>query len=92
MRFEWDERKNQINLAKHGFDFADAYLLFNMPMVVEIDERENYGEERYIGIGLLQGRVVVVIYTEPDENTTRIISLRKVLSYEHRYYEQYLED
>ncbi|MCA2775435.1 MAG: BrnT family toxin [Pseudanabaena sp.] len=92
MRFEWDERKNQINRAKHGFDFADAYLVFNMPMVVEIDERENYGEDRYIGIGLLQGRVVVVIYTEPDENTIRIISLRKALSYERRYYEQYLED
>ena len=61
-------------------------------MVVEIDERENYGEDRYIGIGLLQGRVVVVIYTEPDENTIRIISLRKALSYERRYYEQYLED
>ncbi len=48
MRFEWDERKNQINCAKHGFDFADAYLVFNMPMVVELDARENYGEDRYI--------------------------------------------
>ena len=63
-----------------------------MPMVVEIDERENYGEDRYIGIGLLQGRVVVVVYTEPDEETIRIISLRKALSYERKYYEQYLED
>ena len=48
MRFEWDERKNQVNLAKHGFDFADAYLVFNMPMVVELDAREIYGEDRYI--------------------------------------------
>ena len=63
-----------------------------MPMVVDIDERENYGEDRYIGIGLLQGRVVVVVYTEPDEETIRIISLRKALSYERKYYEQYLED
>ena len=61
-------------------------------MVVDIDERENYGEDRYIGIGLLQGRVVVVVYTEPDEETIRIISLRKALSYERKYYEQYLED
>ena len=92
MRFEWDERKNQINLAKHGFYFADAYLVFNIPMVVELDERENYGEDRYIGIGLLQGRVVVIVYTEPNEQTIRIISLRKALSYERRYYEQYLKD
>ena len=77
---------------KHGFDFADAYLVFNLPMVVELDARENYGEDRYIGIGLLQGRVVVVVYTEPDEQTIRIISLRKALSYERRYYEQYIED
>ncbi|HBC42892.1 MAG TPA: hypothetical protein DCZ88_13640 [Pseudanabaena sp.] len=80
MRFEWDERKNQINRAKHGFDF------------VELDARENYGEDQYIGIGLLQGRVVVVIYTEPDEKTIRIISLRKALSYERKYYEQYISD
>ncbi len=92
MRFEWDERKNQINRSKHGFDFADAYLIFNMPMVVELDARENYEEDRYIGIGLLQSRFVVVVYTESDEQTIRIISLRKALSYERRYYEQYLED
>ena len=92
MRFEWDERKNQINRSKHGFDFADAYLIFNMPMVVELDARENYEEDRYIGIGLLQSRFVVVVYTESDEQTIRIISLRKALSYERRYYEQYIED
>jgi hypothetical protein len=92
MKFEWDDRKNQNNLAKHGFDFADAYRIFNMPMVVELDERENYDEDRYVGIGLLEGRVVVIVYTEPDEQTVRIISLRKALSYERRYYEQYLTD
>ncbi len=92
MKFEWDDRKNQNNLAKHGFDFADAYRIFNMPMIAELDERENYGEDRYVGIGLLEGRVVVIVYTEPDEQTVRIISLRKALSYERRYYEQYLTD
>lgn len=92
MKFEWDERKNQSNLAKHGFDFADAFRIFNLPMIVEFDEREDYGEDRYIGIGLLNGRVVVVVYTEPDEETVRIISLRKALSHERRYYEQYLKN
>jgi len=48
--------------------------------------------DRYIGIGLLDGRVVVVVYTEPDEETVRIISLRKALSYERRRYEQYLKN
>jgi hypothetical protein len=92
MKFEWDERKNQSNLVKHGFDFADAFCVFNLPMVVEFDEREDYGEDRCIGIGLLNGRVVVVVYTEPDEATVRIISLRKALSHERRRYEQYLQN
>lgn len=52
MKFEWDERKNQSNFTKHWFDFADAFLIFNLPMIVEFDERENYGENRCIGIGL----------------------------------------
>ncbi|TRU22518.1 MAG: BrnT family toxin [Microcystis aeruginosa Ma_MB_S_20031200_S102] len=92
MKFEWDERKNESNFIKHGFDFADAYRIFNLPMVVELDERENYGEVRFIAIGLLDGRVVVIVYTEPDDQTIRIISLRKALSYEGKYYEQYLKN
>jgi uncharacterized protein len=46
MNFEWDERKNEINLAKHGFDFIDAPRVFDLPMVIELDEREAYGEDR----------------------------------------------
>lgn len=92
MSFEWDEHKNESNIAKHGFDFADAFAIFNLPLVVELDEREDYGEDRYIGIGLLNGRIVVVVYTEPDEKTIRIISLRKALSHERRRYEQYLKN
>jgi len=92
MRFEWDEQKNQSNIDKHGLDFADAYRLFSLPMLVGLDEREEYGEERWIGIGLLDGRVVVVVYTELDEETTRVISLRKALSHERTRYEQYLKN
>jgi uncharacterized DUF497 family protein len=75
-----------------GFDFADAYRIFNLPIVVELDKRENYGEDRFIAIGLLDGRVVLIVYTEPDAQTIRIISLRKALSYERKYYEQYLKN
>ncbi len=46
MNFEWDERKNASNLAKHGFDFADAPGIFDLPMVVDLDVRETYGEDR----------------------------------------------
>ncbi|KAM3108031.1 BrnT family toxin [Phormidesmis sp. 146-33] len=84
MNFEWDERKNEINIDKHGFDFADAYRVFALPMAVELDERDNYGEDRWIGTGMLDERVVGVIYTEPDAETIRI----KALTHERRYYEQ----
>lgn len=92
MNFEWDERKNEVNIDKHGIDFADAHRIFNLPMAVELDERDDYGEDRWIGTGMLDGRVVVVVYTEPDEETIRIISLRKALSDERKNYEQYLKN
>jgi len=92
MNFEWDERKNEVNIGKDGFDFGDAHRIFDLPMVVELDEREDYGEDRWIGTGMLEGRLVIVVYTEPDEETMQIISLRKALSYERKNYEQYLKN
>jgi uncharacterized protein len=38
MNYEWDERKNEINFAKHGFDFNDASRVFDLPIVIELDE------------------------------------------------------
>ena len=94
MNFEWNEDNNEINVAKHGFgfDFDDAARIFELPMVVDLDDREVYGEDRWIGIGLLDGRVVVVVFTEPNENIIRIISLRKALLYERKRYEQYIKN
>lgn len=92
MDFEWDERKNAGNIAKHGFDFADARYIFDLPMTVELDKRRNYSEDRWIGIGMLYQRVVVVVYTEPSEKTIRVVSLRKALSHERKRYEQYLKN
>ena len=63
-----------------------------MPLAVDLDERNDYGEDRWIGIGLLDGRIVVVVYTEPDDETIRIISLRKALTYERKRYEQFLKN
>ncbi|MEO0647634.1 MAG: BrnT family toxin [Cyanobacteria bacterium J06650_10] len=92
MKFEWDEKKNQTNISKHGFDFSDANQVFSLPIAVEIDERYDYNESRLIAIGMLQGRVVVIVYTEPDRRTVRIISMRKALTHERKRYEQYLKN
>jgi uncharacterized DUF497 family protein len=92
MQFEWDERKRQTNIRKHGFDFRDAAQVFNFPMLVALDDREDYGEDRWIGIGMLKTQVVIIVYTERDEKTIRIISMMKALTHERIRYEQLLRD
>lgn len=76
MRYVWDEAKRQANLKKHGLDFADAPGVFAGPMVLIEDSRADYGEQRMIGIGLLDCLVVLIVHVESDE-TIRIISMRE---------------
>jgi hypothetical protein len=88
MKFIWDRRKNDANIEKHGLDFADAYKVFGSPMLTGIDDREDYGEDRWIGMGLMDIRVVVIVFTKPEEDTIRIISFRKATTDERKKYEQ----
>ncbi len=90
MDFEWDESKNKTNIDKRDLDFADARQIFDAPMLVKIDNRKDYGEERFVGIGFLQNLVVVIVFTEPNEQTIRVISLRKALKYEREQFEKYI--
>jgi uncharacterized DUF497 family protein len=92
MQFEWDEEKNRVNIRKHGLDFSDAGEIFTMPVLAALDDREDYGEDRWIGIGMLKSRIVVVVYTTRGRDTIRIISLRKALSHERKRYEKVLRD
>ena len=92
MNFEWDEQKDQANIRKHAFSFADAWEIFEAPMLIDLDDRFDYGEDRWVGIGRLQSRIVVVVYIEFDDETIRIVSLRKALSHERATYEQAFGD
>jgi uncharacterized DUF497 family protein len=92
VHFEWDEEKNKENIRKHGLDFADAWQIFDATMLTTLDTREDYGEDRCLGIGFLKNVVVVVVYTEPKEETTRIISLRKALKHERKQFEEVLRN
>ncbi len=93
MRFEWDERKNQGNIRQHRLDFVDAQQVFRGPVLRILDERRDYGENRRVGIGMLDDiRIVVVVYTELDETTIRIISMRKALAHERKRYDQAFKD
>ena len=87
MNFAWDEAKNEINIRKHGLDFADVHEVFDGPVLEKLDDRFDYGEERWIAIGLLCGILcVVVAYAEPRKGTMRIISFRKGDRYESEAY------
>ena len=90
MVFEWDENKRAENIDKHDLDFADAWQIFDAPMLVDTDDREDYGETRFIGFGFLKNFVIAIVFAEPNEETIRIISLRKALKYEREYFEEYI--
>jgi uncharacterized DUF497 family protein len=92
VKFDWDERKNRANIKKRHFDFADAEEVFDGPMYIAPDTREDYGEDRWIGIGDFRGRIVVIAFTERDDDTIRIISMRKALKHERKYYEETIQD
>lgn len=90
MQFEWDEAKNLENIRKHEIDFADVPEMFEAPMLVELDDRFDYGEDRWFGIGFLGKGVAVVVWTERQNNIIRIISARRANRYERQRLEQYL--
>jgi uncharacterized protein len=90
MQFEWDEAKNIENIRNHRIDFADLPTMFNQPMLIELDQRLNYGEDRWFGIGFLGSGVAVVIWTERQENIIRIISARRANRYERQRLQEYL--
>ena len=86
MRYEWDDAKNRANVRKHGIDFLDVPSMFQHPMVTFLDEKQGYGEERWIGIGILGTISAVVVFAEPNENIIRIISVRKATKHEEKIY------
>lgn len=63
MNVEWDERKRDANLEKHGVDFTRAARIFAHPVLERLDDRHDYGEERWIAIGRSQLDYFVVVYT-----------------------------
>ncbi len=92
MRFEWDEDKNRANIRKHGLHFGEVPEMFRGPLLVRPDMREDYGEERWLGIGMTSGRIVFVAFIQDSEDTIRVISLRKANDEERKEYEQALQD
>ncbi|NJR39008.1 MAG: BrnT family toxin [Leptolyngbyaceae cyanobacterium CSU_1_4] len=92
MQFEWDEAKNLENIRKHEIDFADVSEMFDRSMFIEIDDRFDYGEDRWFGIGFLGNGVAIVVWIERQGDVIRIISARRANRYERQKFQQYLSD
>lgn len=90
--FEWDETKRRLNQRKHGIDFEDVKAAFDAPMLTALDLREDYGEDRWIGIGVIRNIAIVIAYTERGRDTIRLISARKALKYEREAYHKKIEN
>ena len=91
VRFEWDDNKEQINIAKHGIDFTTAARVFEDENRLELyDEAHSDTEDRYITIGEINGVAIVVfvVYTERGD-AIRLISARKATKQERRAYYDY---
>lgn len=87
MHYEWDESKRAANLAKHGMDFIDAERFEWATAIEAMDNRFDYGEERWVALGLIGNRLHVLIYTR-RKKSIRLISLRRANSREREYYEK----
>ena len=87
MEFEWDEAKARANLRAHGVSFELARPVFRDPFASErLDDRRDYGEPRFVLIGMAESHTVLfVAYTEREERI-RIISARRATEYEQDDY------
>lgn len=87
MDFTWDPRKAAQNAAKHGVALADAALIFDGFVTTVEDTREDYGEQRFVSLGLFGAQVFVVVHVIEEDNI-HLISARKAEKYEARFYWQ----
>jgi len=86
--FEWDETKAAANDADHGVSFETAKRVFADPFAIErLDDREDYGEDRFIILGMVDDRLLFVAYTLRGDKI-RIISARGAEPYEKRQYHE----
>ena len=87
--FEWDETKRQANGRKHGVDFADAVEVFYHDLSCSMPDPDHHAQQRFLIAGTdAFGRVLLLVYAQPDHQTICIISARPATPAERRHYEQ----
>jgi len=92
MKFEWDLKKNVINIEKHGVSFEEAQEVFSDPFqLCLLDKRYSYFEERWVTMGSTKDRKILVVanlfFSDSGEEIIRIISARSANPMEVKQYE-----
>lgn len=85
VRVDFDPAKNARNIRDRGLSFEDATRFDFATALVYVDERQDYGETRYVALGRLDGRLHVLCFAEADEGI-RVISFRKANAREVKRY------
>lgn len=85
MEITFDPAKREQTLVGRGLDFARSAEVFATAVATFIDTRSDYGERREVTVGYLDGRMVIVVWTERD-SVCRIISMRKANEREQARY------
>ena len=86
VQFEWDEDKAAQNVAKHGVSFLTAAAIFANEIIERIDDREDFGELRFIALGRVATEIYRVAYTWRGERVIRIITAQKASKREREIY------
>ena len=88
LSFEWSKSKAKVNLAKHGVSFELAKRVFDDPFAVEfLDDREDYDEEHFVIMGMVDRQILFVAYAE-RKDAIRIISARRATKHEQEVYNE----
>lgn len=89
MHFEWDKEKAESNFKKHGVSFEEAKSVFGDALAKIFDDEEHSAEERRNGIvgHSVKNRLLIISFTERNDDTIRIISARETTLTERRKYE-----
>lgn len=85
MKITYDNAKRALTLSNRGLDMAETVRVFANPLLTIPDDRKHYGEDRFMTVGYLSDRMVVVIWTKRGDSR-RIISLRKANEREQEAY------
>jgi uncharacterized DUF497 family protein len=86
LEFEWDEAKARTNLKKHRVSFLTGAAIFSKELLERIDDREDYGELRWVALGSVDGQIYRVVFTRRGENRIRLISAQKASRDEREIY------